>query len=157
MTTPDHPMPADARRGGAGAGGDPRDVFRAALRDMLVLLAVLTIVGGGLGFALAGVPGLWGAMLGVALTAVFSGTTVVSMLATADSPPHTTAAVVLGSWLGKMIVLVAVLAMLRDQTFYDRVVLAVVLLVGVVGSALLDYRAVRAGRVPYTDPGAATP
>ncbi|WNB84958.1 hypothetical protein [Cellulomonas sp. ATA003] len=153
MTSPDATPPdADGVQQDAA-----RAVFRTALRDMLVLLAVLTVVGGGLGYLLAGAPGLWGALLGVALTLVFSGTTVVSMLATAGAAPQTTAAVVLGSWLGKMIVLVAALALLRGQTFYDRVALAVVLLVGVIGSALLDYRAVRGGRVPYTDPGSGSP
>ena len=44
------------------------------------------------------------------------------------------------------------LAVLRDLDFYHRVVFAVVLLIGVLGSALLDYRAVRRGRVPYTNP-----
>jgi hypothetical protein len=38
--------------------------------------------------------------------------------------------------------------------FYDRVVLFVVLLLGAVGSALLDYRAVKNGRVPYVEPEA---
>lgn len=150
MTTPDPDPPAAT----PGFQSDTaRTVFRTALRDMLLLLAALTVVGGGLGYVLAGTPGLWGALLGVALTLVFSGTTVVSMLATAGSDPQTTAAVVLGGWLGKMIVLAAALALLREQTFYDRLTLAVVLMVGVLGSALLDYRAVRSGRVPYTDPG----
>jgi hypothetical protein len=36
--------------------------------------------------------------------------------------------------------------------FYDRVVLAVVVAVAVIGSALLDYRAVSRGRVPYVSP-----
>ncbi|NMR19948.1 hypothetical protein HIR71_06875 [Cellulomonas fimi] len=129
-----------------------RAVFRTALRDMLVLVAVVAVLGLAVGYLTAGVPGVWGAVLGVVLTLVFSGTTVVSMLVTAASSAQTTAAVVLGGWLAKMVVLVAVLALLRDQTFYDRVVLAVVLLVGVLGSVLLDFRAVRAARIPYVEP-----
>jgi hypothetical protein len=73
------------------------------------------------------------------------------MARTVGKPRATTGAVVMGSWLGKMIVLVVVLVLLRGQDFYDRVVLFVVLLLGAIGSALLDYRAVRGGRVPYTD------
>ncbi|NTW42342.1 MAG: hypothetical protein HGA44_21125, partial [Cellulomonadaceae bacterium] len=75
------------------------------------------------------------------------------MLITSRSSATTTAGVVLGAWLGKMVVLVVVLALLQGRDFVDRVVFVVVLLVGVLGSMLLDLRAVRRGRVPYTDPG----
>jgi len=136
------PVPRDAAQ----------EVFRTALRDMLVLLAVLTVLGVGIGYAVAGAKGGWGAVIGVGLALLFSGTTVLSMLRTARSTATTMAAVVLGAWLGKVAVLIAVLAVLRGQDFYSRGVLAVVLIVGVVGSAVLDYRAVRGGRVPYVTP-----
>jgi len=131
-----------------------RDVFRAALRDMLVLLAALAVLGVGIGYLVAGTPGVWGAVIGVGLALLFSGTTVLSMLRTARSTPTTMAAVVLGAWLGKFAVLIAVLAVLRGREFYSKEVLAVVLIVGVLGSAVLDYRAVRNGRVPYVTPAA---
>jgi hypothetical protein len=71
---------------------------------------------------------------------------------TARSSAATTGAVIMGTWLVKMIVLIGALVALRPLGFYDRMVLGVVLLVGVLGAALLDYRAVRRGRVPYTEP-----
>lgn len=134
------------------AAGAVRDVLRRALRDMLVLVGVLAVVGVLAGWAVAGTPGVWGALVGVGVALLFSGTTVLSMLRTAGSPPATTAAVVLGAWLAKMVVLVAIFVVLSGQDFYDRVVLVVVLLVGVLGSVYLDYRAVVRGRVPYTAP-----
>jgi hypothetical protein len=144
MTAPETP---------AARPHDPaRAVFRTALRDMLLLLAVLLVLGVGLGYLLAGLPGVWGALIGVGLALLFSGTTVVSMLLTAHSPATTMAAVVMGAWLGKIVVLIAVLALLRGEDFYHRGVLAAVLFAGVIGSALLDLRAVRAGRVPYVTP-----
>jgi hypothetical protein len=57
------------------------------------------------------------------------------------------------SWLAKLVVLIAVLVVLRGMDFYDRWVFAGVLLVGVIGSAVLDYRAVSQGRIPYVEPG----
>ncbi|UZN04451.1 hypothetical protein [Cellulomonas sp. S1-8] len=129
-------------------------VFRRALRDTGILLGVLTVLGLGIGALVAGMPGVWGALIGVALALVFSGTTVVAMLRTLHSPPHTMAAVVMGTWLAKVLVVVVVLALLRDQDFYSRGVLAAVLAVGVIGSAVLDFRAVNGGRVPYVEPGA---
>lgn len=160
MTTPDpttpgaQPAPATARPVRPDA---VHAVFRTALRDMLLLLGALTVLGVGLGALLAGTPGVWGAVIGVGLALLFSGTTIVSMLLTSRKPPATMAAVVMGAWLGKVVVLIAVLAVLRGQDFYDRVVLAAVLLVGVVGSAFLDLRAVRGGRVPYVTPASEGP
>lgn len=63
-------------------------------------------------------------------------------------------AVVMGTWIAKMVVLVAVLLVLTRFDFYDRVVLFIVLLLGAVGAALLDYRAVKNGRVTYVEPEA---
>jgi hypothetical protein len=119
---------------------------------VLVLLGGLAVLGIAVGAIVAGTAGVWGALLGVAVALVFSATTVWTMLRTVDSSPTTTAAVVMGSWLAKMVVLVVVLVVLRGLDFYDRWVFAGVLLVGVVGSAVLDYRAVSRGRVPYVEP-----
>lgn len=132
-------------------GGTSSEVFRTALRSMLWLLVALTAIGAAAGWAVAAAPGVWGALIGVAITLVFSGTTVVAMLGTARSDATTTAAVVLGSWLGKMLVVIVVLAVLRGHDFYDRIVLAIVLTTGVIGSAVLDFRAVQRGRVPYVE------
>ncbi|MHA7134623.1 hypothetical protein [Oerskovia turbata] len=144
---------ATASQASADAVGDAVSaVFSRALRDTLVLLGGLTVLGVGLGALLAGVAGVWGALMGVAIALVFSGTTIVAMARTARSTPTTTAAVVLGSWLVKIVLLGIVLAVLRNYEFYDRIVFAVVLLVGVIGSALLDYRAVDRGRIPYVSP-----
>lgn len=132
-------------------------VFRTALRDMLILLGLLTVLGVGIGALVAGMEGVWGALIGVGLALVFSGTTVVSMLRTSGSSPQTMAAVVMGAWLAKVIVVIVVLALIQDLDFYSKPVLAVVLLVGVLGSAYLDYRAVSRGRIPYVEPSPASP
>ncbi|MBX9243946.1 hypothetical protein ICW40_03885 [Actinotalea ferrariae] len=135
------------------AAADPvRAVLSRALRDMLVLVGVLAVVGIAVGAVVAGLPGVWGAAIGIAVTLVFSGTTVVSVLRTTQSSVTTTGAVILGAWLLKMIVLVALFAVLDDLDFYHRGVMVTVLLVGVLGSVLLDYRAVTRGRVPYVQP-----
>jgi hypothetical protein len=156
MTTePDQPTSARPARPAPSAAADA--VFRHALRGMLVLLAALAVLGVGIGALVAGRRGVWGALIGIALALVFSGTTVVSMLVTAGSSLQKLAAVVMGAWLGKVVVVIVVLALLQDLDFYDKPVLAVVLLVGVVGSAFLDYRSVSRGRVPYVEPGAPRP
>lgn len=136
----------------------PRDenaqaVFRTSLRGIALLLTALTVVGVGVGAIVDGWAGVWGALIGVGLAAVFSGTTVVAMLRTVHAPPQTMALVVMGSWLAKVLVVIVVLAVIKDLDFYNKAVLAVVLLAGVLGSAYIDYRAVSRGRVPYVETG----
>lgn len=148
MTSPS----AAPRRRGTTQGVPLRPIFRAALRDMLLLVGSLAVLGTVVGGVVAHGPGVWGALLGVGVALLFSGTTVVTMLLTAESTPTTMAAVVMGAWLGKMALLVVLLTVLGDRTFYSSAVFAVVLLVGAIGSAVLDYLAVRRARVPYVEP-----
>ncbi|GEA81676.1 hypothetical protein [Cellulomonas uda] len=165
-TSPDHddvpgaPGVEPAPSGPAHHDSSAEEVFRTSLRTVLWLLGALLVVGVGVGWLVAGAPGVWGALIGVGLALVFSGTTIVAMLRTAHSSAQTMAAVVMGTWLAKVLVVIVVLAVLRDQDFYSRGVLAVVLLAGVLGSAYLDYRAVSRARIPYVDPassGTTTP
>lgn len=154
MTAPDDgalPDPAPAAPTAEPTAADA--VFRRALRDTVLLLVALTVLGVLVGALVAGLPGVWGALIGVGLAAVFSGTTVVAMLRTTRSAPQVMAGVVMGTWLAKVLVVIVALALLRGLDFYSAPVLAGVLALGAIGSALLDYRAVSTGRVPYVEPG----
>jgi hypothetical protein len=160
--TPDV-TPEDAQHGAPAAGARPeptvrdepvREVFRRALRDMLVLVGALAVLGIGIG-ALVAEPasaGVWGAVLGVAVALVFSGSTVLAMYLTARSSLTAASGALVGTWLVKMMLLIIAFSVLRTMDFYDRGVFVVVVLVGVLGSVLLDYRAVSRARVPYVDP-----
>ncbi|SKC35305.1 hypothetical protein [Krasilnikoviella flava] len=161
MTTPDTPGPTpdrdaatapDAAPGADAATVAERAVLRTALRDTLLLVGALVVLGGGIGLLVAGMPGLWGALVGAAIAAFFCATTIWSMMRTVGSSPARMAAFVMGAWVAKIVVLIVVLALLQGATFYAPWVLIVVLGVGAIGSALLDYRAVNSGRVPYVQP-----
>ena len=146
MSTPDKPAPLTE----AAAA----EAFRRALRDMFWLLGILLVVGVGVGAATAGIEGVWGALIGVALALIFSGTTVVSVLRSVNTTPQHTAAIIMGAWLGKIVVVFVALAVLARFDFYNRAVLGIVLFAGVLGSAILDLRAVQRGRIPYIEPAA---
>ncbi|ROS23172.1 hypothetical protein [Cellulomonas sp. PhB150] len=128
------------------------DAFRRALRDMFWMLGILLVVGVGVGALVDGTKGVWGALMGVALALVFSGTTVISVLRTVNTSPAHTTAVIMGAWLGKIVVVFVALAVLGQFDFYNRTVLGLVLFAGVLGSAILDARAVQRGRIPYIEP-----
>lgn len=149
--TPDGPRPEPTVR------DEPvRAVFRRALRDMLVLVGALALVATPIG-ALVAEPtsaGVWGALMGVAVALVFSGSTVLAMLLTARSSITAASGALVGSWLAKTLLLIVAFSLLRGADFFDRGVFAVVVVIGVLGSVLLDYRAVAGSRIPYVDPSA---
>ena len=129
-----------------------KEIFNSALKSMLILVVVVLVVGSGIGYLVAGLPGVWSALLAVGVTLIFSGTTIWSMIYTADKSPNTTMAVVLGAWVIKMLFFIIFLAALTDATFYHKTTFGIIVLVAVFGSALLDMRAVIKGRMPYVTP-----
>jgi hypothetical protein len=162
MTTPPSPQ-EPAREPSAGAspvppdGGTPgsSEVVRALLgrvqRQLLLSTSVIAIVGLVGGYLIDAWTGALGALLGVGAALLFSGTTVVSMRIAAGRSIGSLAAIVLGSWLAKMAVLVVMLAVLDSATFFNRYVFVVVLFAVVITSMVIDVRAVVQARIPNAE------
>ncbi|AZA13322.1 hypothetical protein ACFPVT_08620 [Corynebacterium choanae] len=83
-------------------------------------LVLVTIVLGGIWFAIAGRSGLWGVLIGSGIGGAFILTTLLLTLVTINSTPEITAAVNLGGWLLKVVVLMVVIYFIRDLDFYHR-------------------------------------
>lgn len=128
------------------------EVFRLSLKFTAILLVALLVLGSGIGFAIDGTAGLWGALIGVFVALVFSGTTIWSMIHTADKSPNYLMAVVLGAWIAKIAFLIIIVFVIRDLEFYNKPIFAVVLLIGTIGSAVLDLVATSKVRQPYVTP-----
>ena len=77
-------------------------------------------------------PGIWGVLIGAAIGGGFVLLTVISVLATANTTPSITMAVVLGSWMLKLVVLIAVLFVLRGMDFYDTAALGVTVILALI-------------------------
>lgn len=129
-------------------------VLARILRLVAVVTVAVTVIAAVIGFLTQGTPGLWGALLGGVVGIVFCLTTVATMLVSEGRSPQFLAVAVLGGWLAKMIVIVAMLAVLRGYDFYDRYVLAGTLVVIVVASLVIEMRAVMSARVPVVEPSA---
>ncbi|MDO8143030.1 hypothetical protein [Isoptericola sp. 178] len=152
--TPDRPEEPEGVEGRTHeeVQSSERAMLRRAMRSTLLLVGGLVVGGGLVGWFVAGTAGVWGALVGAGLAAFFCATTIWSMQRTVGASPTAMAAGVMGAWLAKIVVLVVVLVLLRGADFYDPYVLFVVLALGAVGSALLDYQAVRGARMPYVQP-----
>lgn len=83
----------------------------------LLLLTVVSLMGWG---AARDLPGIWAALMGVAVGGTFVLATAATVLATSNSSPNTTMAVVLGGWLIKMGLLAVFLMFIRGFDFYDH-------------------------------------
>jgi hypothetical protein len=101
----------------------PDAPLRSALRYGLIGLGVLVVLAVALGAAVAGIPGVWGALLGAAIGGGFILTTAAVVLFGAKLPPSTAGLIMLVSWAGKVLVALIVVAILQRFDFYDRVVL----------------------------------
>lgn len=127
----------------------PDAPLRAALRYGLIGLAVLVVLATAISGAVAGLPGLWGALIGAAIGGGFILTTAAVVLLGAKLPPSTAGLIMLVSWVGKVLVALIVVAVLGRFDFYDRYALFFT----VVGALLIVLGAETYGvlrqKVPY--------
>ncbi|RJO72349.1 hypothetical protein D5S18_24730 [Nocardia panacis] len=127
----------------------PDAPLRGALRYGLIGLGVLVVLSTVVATVTAGVPGLWGALLGSAIGGGFILTTAAVVLFGGKLPPSTAGLVMLVSWVGKVLVVLIIIAVLNHFDFYNRVALFLT----VVGALLIvlgaeTYGVVRQ-KVPY--------
>lgn len=131
--------------------------LRAAVRYGIFGLIALAVVGSIVASLVAGWAGLWGALIGVAVGGGFVLCTALAVLFTEKLPPATSGAVLLGSWLLKMILAILVLGILKGMDFYSKgalvivMVLALIIVLGAETYGLLKIK------VPYVVPASEEP
>jgi hypothetical protein len=124
-----------------------RAVLRIGSLAFLLAVPLATLIG----FVIDGSSGGWGAFLGMAIPfAFFTGTVIVALL-TVRVSVSAFGAVVLGSWILKLILLLAVLFFLRDADFFNRPIFFVSFLIGTAGYLVLEALVVIKTRVPYIE------
>lgn len=126
--------------------------LRRTLRLGAIGLAVLLPVAAVAGWAVDGSAGLVGALIGALVPAVFFGLTVVLALVTLRLSPGALGGVVLGSWVLKLLALIAVFLALSQWDGWSRPVFAVTFLVGVLASLALEAVVVLKTQQPYVQP-----
>ncbi|ROP66369.1 hypothetical protein EDF24_3284 [Curtobacterium sp. PhB130] len=140
-----------------------RPVFRRILVQGAVLAAALAVVGGLVGFLVAGGPGLAGGLIGAVMSVVFCGLTAVSvLLAIRFSGGQMISGAffgtIMGMFLVKFVLFIVVLVLLKDRDWVSTPVLAIAIIVGVIGSLVIDVTVISKARVPIDVrlPGAAS-
>lgn len=131
--------------------------MRSAVKWGAIGLAVLTIVGSLLGWLFADTPGLYGALLGAAVGGGFILFTALGVLLTSKLPALTAGAVLLGTWLLKMILAIVVLAVLKPLDFYDKTSLVLVMVMALVIVLGAETYGVLGTKTPYVEPVPSSP
>ncbi|KXI19941.1 hypothetical protein HMPREF3227_00105 [Corynebacterium sp. CMW7794] len=102
---------------------DPRRPLQRAVSFGWKGLVAITIVSLAIWGGVAGLPGIWGVLIGAAIGGAFVLMTAASVLFTSNTTSNTTLAVVFGGWLLKLVLLIIVMAAIRDLEFYHHVAL----------------------------------
>ncbi|KAA9111122.1 hypothetical protein [Microbacterium rhizomatis] len=147
--TPDAPAPANP---GARISSTP--ILRTTLVWSAGVTGALAVVGAVVGFLVAGPNGLWSALAGVLLAAVFLAITGASILIAnrwyGDAlyvPVFF--GIVLGGWILKFVVFIVVLIVLRGQPWVDTTVFFVAVVASIVASLVVDVVVLTRMRVPH--------
>jgi len=129
-------------------------LLRRSLLYSGIVAALIAVVGGGIGSAVAGGRGLGAALLAAVFTLVFFGLTAVSILIAGrvtgnDATNPVFYAIILGSLLIKFVVFLVALLALRAADVVDPAVFGFCVLAAVLGSLVGDAVAMMRTRIPY--------
>ena len=112
---------------------------------------LLAAVGALAGFFAAGGAGIVSALIGAAMAGVFLGITAGSILLASRYDVIAFFGIVMGAWLLKFVIFLVLALALRDQPWIDARVMFLTLVVGVVGTLVVDMVVVAKSRMPYVD------
>lgn len=129
-------------------------VLRTTLRWSGLVACLLIVIGAAVGFLVSGPNGLWSALSGVLVAAVFLGITSASILIAnrwfgGDLYVPIFFGIVLGGWLLKIVLFVVAMLVLRGQPWIVPVVFLVALVVSVLASLVVDVVVLARMRLPH--------
>lgn len=128
---------------------DPVLPLKRALRFGSIALVAITIISLAVWGGMRGMPGIWGVLVGAGIGGGFVLLTVLSVLAASKTSPTNTIIVVMGSWLIKLLVLIVILAVIRDMDFYDKMALFVTVVLALIATLGTEAWGVVSARVSY--------
>jgi hypothetical protein len=123
-------------------------MFRRVVILGIALSGGIALLGGLIGFFVAGTNGLVSALIGASLTAVFGTLTALSVWFGSKLPLGGFFGLVLGGWLVKIIGFAFVIAALTEATFINGPVLFFTLVAAIFGTLAVDTVVVLKARIP---------
>lgn len=124
-------------------------VMKRVLKWSLLLTLAIAVVGGVVGYFVAGMPGVWSTLVAAGVTLLFTGLTVLSIMLAARFDPMFFIAVILGMWILKFIAFLGVLAIVKAFDFTHDWMLWSTMMAAMVGQLAIDVVVVQRSRQPY--------
>ena len=123
------------------------EVFSAVLKQGLLLVLAIAVLGGGIGFIVASINGLLSGLIGAALALLFSTMTALSVKFGGKLSLGGFFGVVLGGWIFKMVLFIGIVATLRGANFIDGPVFFFTLVASILGTLVIDSLIVMKSRI----------
>ncbi|MEY4276654.1 MAG: hypothetical protein RIS26_1117 [Actinomycetota bacterium] len=127
---------------------NPKTVFTKVLKLGSILILTIAVLGGVIGFFAAGLPGLFGALTGAGIALIFVTLTALSVLIGGKMNLGGFYAVVLGGWLLKVVIFIAMIAVLKRIEGLNGIALFATLVASVLGSLAVDGFVVTKSKIP---------
>ena len=129
-------------------------ILRTTLLWSAAVTALLAIAGAIIGYAAAGAPGLWSALSGVVLAALFLGITGASILIANrwyGDPLYIQLffGIVMGGWILKLIIFIVALLVLRGQPWIEPAIFFIAIVVSVLAALIIDVVVMLRLRIPH--------
>ena len=126
-------------------------VFRRGFKWSVIAIAIVSIVGCTIAYLVAGQPGLWSAVAGAGLAALFGlGTQAVAVL-TVRKEPLVFAGAVMVSSMAKILLLIVGGVIAQNVAALVRPAFGLTLLAGSLAAVIVDIIVFQRGRIPYVD------
>lgn len=127
------------------------DIYKKALALSAVLMVVIGVFGSGLGLMFAGMPGVYSALIGALVSALFSVLTILSIWFGSKLPLAGFYGLVLGGWLVKVLLFAVTLGLLQGADFISGPVFFFAVVATVMGGLAIDSWVVLKGRQPIIE------
>lgn len=132
-------------------------VFRRGFVWSSIAIAFVAIVGCTIAYVVSGMPGLWSALAGVGLSAIFGLGTQAAALLTVRKDPLVFVGAVAVSSMAKILLLIIAAMVAQSIDTLVRPAFGATLLAGSLAAIIIDIIVFQRGRIPYVSPGGGTP
>jgi len=123
------------------------EVFNKVLKQSIILVAGIALLGGGLGFVFAGTNGLISGLIGATLALVFSAFTALTVRFGGQLSLGGFFGVVLGGWVFKLVGFIILISLLKGASFIAGPVLFFTLVASILGTLVIDALVVMRSRI----------